>query len=168
MFFVRSLEQVPCPCCKGALKPIGRRKRGCIDDDGDWKYLSIRRLKCVDCERIHHELPDMLVPYRRHVLKSLEAIITGEGKTSVAADESTLKRWQNWFLEKADYLLGCLASITAIYELQEPVGGLSSLPQSKLHRIWRYVGDAPGWLARIVKPIANLNLWPYTRSAFCP
>lgn len=165
---MRSLEQVLCPCCSGALKPIGRRERGCIDDNGDKKILSIRRLRCIDCSRIHHELPDRLVPYKRHVRKSIEAVITGADNTSVPADESTLKRWQNWFSEMADYLRGCLASITSRYGFKEPAGSLSSFPKSKLHRIWRYVGDAPGWLARVVKPVANLNLWPYTRSAFCP
>lgn len=168
MFFVRSLEQIACPCCSGSLKAIGSRKRGCINSLGEKTILRIRRLRCIDCERIHHELPDMLVPYKRHVRESIEAVITGEAEISVIADESTLKRWQNWFFEIADYLHGCLVSIIIRYDLKESVEGLSSLAQSKLHRIWQHVGDAPEWLARVVKPVANLNLWPYTRSAFCP
>ncbi|MGI6467766.1 MAG: DUF6431 domain-containing protein [Syntrophomonadaceae bacterium] len=67
MFFVRSLEQIACPCCSGILKAISRRKRSCIDSLGEKVILSIRRLRCVECKRIHHELPDMLVPYKRHV-----------------------------------------------------------------------------------------------------
>ena len=168
MFLVRSLEQISCPCCSGDLKAIGRRRRGCIDSLGEKKILSIRRLRCANCKRIHHELPDMLVPYKRHVRESIEAVITREAEISVIADESTLKRWRSWFNERANYLRGCLASIILRYDLKESAGGSSDLPQSKLHRIWQQVGNAPGWLARVVKPIANLNLWPHTRSAFCP
>ncbi|HQA08641.1 MAG TPA: DUF6431 domain-containing protein [Syntrophomonadaceae bacterium] len=168
MFSVRSLEQIPCPCCRGGLKVIGSRKRSCINTHGNKIVLSIRRLRCADCKRIHHELPDILVPYKHHVRESIETTITEERQMSVIADESTLKRWQNWFFERADYFQGCLTSIILRYHLKESVGGLSSLPPSKLHRIWQHVGDAPGWLARVVKPIANLNLWPHTRSAFCP
>lgn len=167
---VRCLEQIPCPCRSGELKVIGSRKRSCINTQGDKIVLSIRRLRCIDCQRIHHELPDILVPYKRHVQESIEAAITKEKETqiSVIADESTLKRWRNWFYERADYFQGCLTSIILRYDLLESAEGSSSLPQSKLHRIWQHVGDAPGWLARVVKPLANLNLWPHTRLAFCP
>ncbi len=168
MFLVKSLEQISCPCCSGDLKVIGSRQRVCIDGLGDKIILSIRRLRCVECERIHHELPDMLVPYKRHVRESIEAVISGEAAISVSADESTFKRWREWFEDRADYFRGCLASIILRYDLKESAGGLSSLPQSRLRRIWQQVGDAPEWLARVVKPIANLNLWPHTRSAFCP
>lgn len=147
---------------------VGSRKRGCIDTSGDKIILSIRRLRCIDCERIHHELPDMLVPYKRHVRESIEAVITEKAEMNVIADESTLKRWQGWFFERANYFRGCLASIILRYDLKESAEGSSSLPKSKLQRIWQHVGDAPGWLARVVKPVANLNLWPHTRSAFCP
>ncbi len=168
MFSVRSLEQIPCPCCGGGLKSIGRRPRTCIDSTGNKRVLSIRRLRCIECKKIHHELPDKLVPYKRHVSGNIEATITEEGQKTVIADESTLKRWRNWFVEMVDYLGGCLASIVSRYGLKGHEGGLPNLPHSKLQRIWQYVGDAPGWLSRVVKPIANLNLWPDTRSAFCP
>jgi hypothetical protein len=78
----------------------------------------------------------------------------------------TLKRWRNWFNEKADYFQGCLKSVAIRYG-PESVEDESALPESKLQRIWQYVGNAPGWLARIVRPIVNTNLWVHTRSAFC-
>ena len=85
----------------------------------------------------------------------------------MAADESTIRRWRRWFAEVANYLLGCLASITVRHDMSfaEP---LSHLPESALQGIWHYVGDAPGWLARVVRSVANSNLWLHTRSAFCP
>lgn len=146
---------------------VGSRKRGCINGLGDKVHLIIRRLGCLECNRIHHELPDMLVPYKRHVRESIEAVVSDDPDLSVTADESTLNRWQTWFNEIADYLHGCLKSIAIRYGT-ESVKDKSGLFKSKLQRIWQYVGDAPGWLARVVRPIANLNLWVHTRSAFCP
>ncbi|MGB4701698.1 MAG: DUF6431 domain-containing protein [Syntrophomonadaceae bacterium] len=156
-----------CPCCNGRLKVIGSRKRICIDDKGEKIILVIRRLRCQECRRIHHELPDKLVPYKLHVSESIEAVITGKPGLSIPADESTLSRWRHWFNNLADYFQGCLQAIKIRYGY-ESVKDASLLPRSKLHRIWHHVGDAPGWLARIVRPLANLNLWPHTRLAFCP
>lgn len=167
MFFVQSLEQNSCPCCSGQLKVIGSRRRGCINGLGEKLLLIIRRLGCVECNRVHHELPDLLVPYKRHVRESIEAVISGDPDLSVTADESTLKGWRTWFNEMADYFQGCLESINIRYG-GKYVKDKSGLFKSKLQRIWQHVGDAPGWLARVVRPIANLNLWVHTRSAFCP
>ncbi|NLU51226.1 MAG: hypothetical protein GXX09_12680 [Syntrophomonadaceae bacterium] len=60
-------------------------------------------LGCVECKRIHHELPDMLVPYKRHVRESIEAAVSGDEALTVTADESTLWRWRRWFTELAFY-----------------------------------------------------------------
>lgn len=165
VFFVRSAEQNYCPCCSGELKVVGSRRRACINGLGEKLVLIIRRLRCVDCKRIHHELPDILVPYKRYVCESIEVVVSGNSNLSVTADESTIGRWRSWLLKLSDYFLGCLVSITSRYG-RETAGGVSSLPKSKLQRIWQHVGDAPGWLARLVRPVANLNLWLHARSAF--
>ena len=89
----------------------------------------------------------------------------GKDALTVTADESTIGRWRNWFLELADYFLGYLESIAIRYG-RESVESVSHLPKSTLQRIWHHVGDASGWLARIVRPVANSNLWVHTRSAF--
>ena len=167
MFFVRSKEQNLCPCCGGYLKVVGSRKRTCIYGSGEKTILVIRRLGCIQCNRVHHELPDILVPYKRHVRESIEAVVSGDSALSVSADECTLGRWKSWFNDMCDYFQGCLKSI-AIRSGLESVEDKSGLPKSKLQRIWHYVGDAPGWLARTVRPIVNTNLWTHTRSAFCP
>lgn len=165
MFFVRSAEQNYCPCCNGSLEVIGSRPRGFISGTGEKTILIIRRLRCRQCKRIHHELPDILVPYKRYGSESVEAVVTENSVLTVAADESTLGRWRNWLLKLSDYFLGCLVAIAIRYG-REAAEGVSSLSKSKLQRIWQHVGDAPGWLARLVRPVANLNLWIHTRSAF--
>ena len=165
MFFVRSKEQIQYPCCDGDLKVIGSRQRKYINDTGERVVLVIRRMRCIKCRKIHHELPDILVPYKRYGRESLEVVLSEGVKLSVAADESTLKRWKNWFSKMADYFNGCLKSISIRYG-SESVEDISDFPESKLQRIRHYVGDAPGWLGRVVRPIVNLNLWVHTRSAF--
>lgn len=163
-FFVKSAEVIPCPCCGGNLSVIGSRVRKSIKGSGEVTQLVIRRLRCVDCKRIHHELPDLLVPYKRYDAESIEHVINESTSLDIAADESTLHRWRSWFLAWALYAQGCLQSIAIRFDLS--VGNPSFTPQSALLSIGRYVGDASGWLARAVRPIANLNLWVHTRSAF--
>jgi len=166
-FFVRSKEQTSCPCCNGRLKVVGSRKRICLRANGDRTVLVVRRLKCADCDRCHNELPDILIPYKRYDRESIESVVSNESDLPVCADESTLYRWRTWFKQMADHFQGCLASIMIRYG-KESAEDRSGLSESKLQRIWQYVGDAPGWLARGVQPIANSNLWRHTRSAFCP
>jgi len=150
------------------LAVIGSRRRKYIDEVGDAIVLVIRRLKCTACGRIHHELPDILVPYKRHASQSIEAVVEGGIATlTVTADEATLYRWRRWFRLRLHSIVGCLASLSLRLG-KESVEGLllSRLPKTTLHRIWDYVGNAAGWLARAVRPVANSNLWVHTRSAF--
>ena len=86
--------------------------------------------------------------------------MNGKDDLTVTADESTIGRWRNWFLELVDYFLGCLLSIAIRYG-RDSVESASHLPKSTLQRIWHYVGDAPGWLARIAGPW-QIQIFGYT------
>jgi hypothetical protein len=66
-------------------------------------------------------------------------------------------------MKSAYHFSGCLVSI-AIQTGKDSVEDYDSM--SLLQRLWHHVGDAEGWLARIVRPIANSNNWVHTRSAF--
>jgi len=122
-------------------------------------------LKCSTCKRIHHELPDILVPYKRYNRESIETVITGGEVLDVAADDSTINRWKRWFAIMSYNFLGCLISIAAKYQ-GESVKDMSKLPKSVLQRIFHFVGSAPAWLARVVRSVVNSNNWFHTRSAF--
>jgi len=161
-FFVRSAEIIPCPCCSGCLGVIGSRRRGCIDSSGEKVALVIRRMRCETCHKIHHELPDILVPYKRYDAASIEEIVS-EPKAAVASDESTLLRLRQWFVNWFTYAAGCLAAVAHRFNL--PVRESSAPSQSALQVIGQFVGDSDGWLARAVRPIANAHLWVHTRSA---
>ena len=106
------------------------------------------------------------MPYKRHASESIEAAVAGDDTAwrrmspPSGAGGDGLRRGPNYFL-------GCLASIAVRHNMSfvEP---LSHRPESALLGIWHYVGDAPGWLERVVRSVANSNLWLHTRSAFCP
>jgi hypothetical protein len=164
-FFVRNLEQVSCPCCGGQFNVIGSRERKYIDSEGNKIVLRIRRLRCKMCRSIHHELPDILVPYKRHCSESIESVLNPREALCVAADDSTIRRWRSWFRGCMDHFLGCLESI-AIRLGRRTAKKMTHSSKSRLQRVMDFVGDAPGWLARIVRPVANTNNWIHTRYAF--
>ncbi|WP_236620369.1 DUF6431 domain-containing protein [Sporolactobacillus laevolacticus] len=107
---------MPCPCCGGELKVIGSRLRKYIEDSGKCVSLRIRRLCCGTCSKIHHELPDLLLPYKRYESCCFEKAISQPNKNDVATDNSTLFRWNRWFLEFIDYWLACLHSIALRFQ----------------------------------------------------
>jgi hypothetical protein len=90
----------------------------------------IRRLLCSVCNKIHNELPDLLVPYKRYESKSIEAVVSGDGSLTVAADESTISRWKRWFLTMPNYLAGALLSIAIRYGIRSLSNPLMDLEKS--------------------------------------
>lgn len=167
VFFVRSMEQIPCPCCGERLSVIGSRRRKYLTSQSLPQVLVIRRLKCCHCGQTHHEIPDILVPYKRYAREAIEPVVAVEPSLSVAADESTLSRWRQWFNECAEHFAGCLESIRVRFG-HCSVEGPSDPSLSVLQRIFHYVGDSPAWLARVVRSVTNTNQWIHTRSACCP
>ena len=144
---------------------IGSRKRKYLKKSGESNVLIIRRLRCGNCNKIHHELPDILVPYKRYDNESIETVLIDNGSLDVAADDSTILRWRTWFRLSSSHFIGCLISILTRFQ-KETVIDLSALPKSVLGRILRFTGDTPDWLKRVVRPIVNSNNWLHTRSAF--
>jgi hypothetical protein len=126
------------------LRLYGKRERKFIDSDGTALILIIRRLWCQKCEKIHHELPDILVPYKRHCADTIEKIISGHaGETP--CEESTTRRIRIWWAMWKLYFECVLASLGEKYG-----AAFSASPTPK----------------EIVRAVVNANLWPATRSAF--
>jgi len=144
------------------LTVLGSRKRGFINPEGNNIKLVIRRMKCAGCGKIHHELPDFLIPYKRHCAETIEQIIEGAAE-GVCGEESTLKRVQRWFSGMAQYFAGCLESIAARQGMASAVNS-----GSLLRRIKDRFGQRVGWLKSLVRIIVNSNLWVHTRSEYLP
>jgi len=141
-YYVMSEEKAICPICGCPhMRSKGRRKRGIIKESGDKALLIIRRLKCCDCKKTHHELPSIVVPYKRHCAGTITKAIK---KTGASCEESTIRRIRSWWSAMQIYVSGIIASLKAKYQVEISA---KKLPE-------------------IVRALANAHLWPGTRSAF--
>lgn len=137
---------------------IGSRKRGYINAEGSKVKLVIRRLKCKRCVEIHHELPDILVPYKRHSSETVEQIVD-EKTEDVSCEDSTIRKIKRWYINKEQYFTGCLVSVAARHGAALAAGTISLL---------RKMRECSGWLRRLVRIVVNSNLWLHTRSEYLP
>jgi hypothetical protein len=128
-----------------------------MQSDGTKSRLVIRRTQCESCSRIHHELPDILIPYNHYDAESIEGVLAEPEHANVAADESTLLRWRAWFAAWSVYAQGVLTSLALRFDL--PLVHSSTATQSVLHVLGRFVGTTAGLLSRAVRPIANSHAW---------
>lgn len=164
-YYVKSLENSICPICSSSkLASIGSRQRKVLDGNGETLLLVIRRLRCRNCNRIHHELPDLIVPYKRYSSEEIETIIESEPGNSACetcCENSSIYRLRRWFQSISGHMAGCLGAIAAQRGLP-----IIAKYRSSLQNIKAYTGDAPGWLARTVRTLSNTNNWIHTRSAF--
>ncbi len=157
------MEKSICPLCQTDLKVLGSRKRKLIDEDGITITLVIRRLRCKNeqCKKIHHELPDTVIPYKRHTTMTYERTIEGIDYNA-PVENSTLLKIRKWFQDRADALVGGLLGAYVMVTNDFAVG-LSTFPQSMLERIRFFVGKDPGWLKKVVRILVNNNKWQHTR-----
>ena len=144
IFRVRSGELSICPICASSVIVIGTRKRTFIGDYDEHQLLIIRRLRCIDCKKIHHELPDLLIPYKRHCAETFEKIVTGD-HNGIPCEESTVRRMRSWWESFTQYFVSIMIALREKYGVV-----FSSHPMPK----------------EIVKITVNTNFWGHTRSAF--
>lgn len=144
------------------MKVSGSRKRYLRDENGTRKTLIIRRLYCEHCQKIHHELPDLIVPYRRYDSEAIEEIVSREeSAVDVSCENSTIRRIKDWFFLFRKYVESCLQAITAIFARDaELVRELKQFVPLEVKRL------AAGWLKYLVRIIVYSGRWPQTRSAF--
>ncbi len=160
-FYIKSEEKSICPLCSHPdLKVIGSRKRIVLSSRGEKLAVVIRRLRCSKCNRIHHELPDIFVPYKRYCSACIEAIVENECN-EVCCENSSIYRIKEWFRYIMEYIAGSLGAIAAKMGIEIEVK-----EKSAFQRIKAYTGKEKGWLARTVRTIVNTNNWVHTRSAF--
>lgn len=159
---VKSEEESICPVCLNrTLKVIGSRNRNALDSDGERLIIVIRRLRCLTCKKIHHELPDILVPYKRYLSECIEAIIE-EAHEQIACEGSTIYRLRQWFNAIQFHIKGSLVSIAAMSK--NSIGAVAGETILKMIKV--YVGEEFGWLSRVVRIVVNTNNWVHTRNAF--
>lgn len=103
-YHIRCQEQSICPVCSSpVLKVIGSRNRKLLNSCGTRIVLVIRRLRCSSCKRIHHELPDCIVPYKRYSSESIEAILD-DTEDTVSCEESPYTEFESGLAISQDIL----------------------------------------------------------------
>lgn len=148
---VENADTPACPICGGKLKPIGSRKRNLRMTNGKRIFLIVRRLRCADCDKIHHELPDLIVPYKQFCVSAIETV-TANPLGAVDCDESTVRRLRDWYLRQCSQLLKILAAKSR--DTQTPPA-----------YIFDPLGGKAGWLRKATPFLSANLLWVQTRFA---
>lgn len=160
---MRSREIPYCPHCSREMNVVGSRNRKSTGLDGAEKTLIIRRLRCDSCEKIHHELPDFIVPYKHYDAQVIENILKGSGKPAESCspcEDSTARRTIRWFSLLLPYFEAAIRSLIEMNRYHnELVLELSELLPLSASRL------PAGWLVRLVRALVNSGRWLQTRLA---
>ena len=133
---------------------IGSRKRGLKCLDGEKIELIVRRLQCKEsgCKKIHHELPDKVVPYKRHESQTIEKILDAPDfrTTDCPCEHSTAHRIKRWYSRLQKYVEGTLRALMEIHT------GNEEQIQKRIQTIQARVS---GWLCLLVRMVVNSGRW---------
>ena len=99
----------------------------------------------------NHELPDFIIPYKRHEAQTIEAIVDGHDN-AVPCEVSTIHRIRAWFAWMIKHLQGCIDACRMKY-------GDEIVPFSLLRPISDDDTPVKGWLTRAVHLAVNSNNW---------
>ena len=174
VFFVKSEEAFAlCPNCGSLLKYHCRVNRTLKNIESIRNVYSIRILKCNNerCPTIYHrELPDIIIPLKRYDAESIEEAISQKHiKMTVAADESTIRRWRKWFEQHQIYLMMALLSVVTTIETEAEASSLVKQEinsNNPIKRIKEMVDRETKWLNETVRILVNSAKWIFNRSAF--
>jgi len=143
--YVRADEPLNCSFCDSTdLIKKGWRSRKLITIIGSLLLLLVQRVRCKGCGKIHHVLPDIIVPYKRYDAETIEAIIEDRPEeSSCGLDEQEIYRAKTWWAKMKRYILKKSAIIMNKQKIQ-----ISTETE----------------LCTVVRTLANAHLWPGTRS----
>ena len=87
-----------CPNCNGLLKHYDHVTRKIRSEYGKIEQRKIRRFKCVECGKVHRELPKNLMPYKQFTTEIITGVIEGSITPECLEYEDypcelTMKRW---------------------------------------------------------------------------
>lgn len=137
---------------------IGSRRRILYKQDSSCIFLVVRRLRCLGCKKISHELPDIVVPYKHYESDTIASELRGDMLPEIdccPAETSTINRWKHWFFCRQIFLEKSLRT------LQNRHGSSSFfiLPLSPLSH------QPKGWFRFLVYYLVNSGFWIHTRFA---
>jgi len=74
---VQTGREMVCPDCGGRMKYYDSVPRIIRGKMRKTRYVKIRRLSCVDCGRLHRELPDYIFPYKQYDADIIRGVLEG-------------------------------------------------------------------------------------------
>ena len=105
IFVISGTEPLSCPICGGDLAAYDRKTRKMHTRSNGITVLLLRRLRCRHCKKLHTELPDLLVPYKRYSRESIEDVLAGS-RAGEPNDERTRSKIRRWYRQIRSYLDG--------------------------------------------------------------
>ena len=105
IFVISGTEPLSCPICGGDLAAYDRKSRKARTQFDGIIVLLLRRLRCRHCKKLHTELPDFLVPYKRYSRECIEDVLAGS-RTGSPDDERTRGKIRRWYRQIRSYLDG--------------------------------------------------------------
>lgn len=94
VYKIRNTDAPVCPDCAQLLSGYDTRRRHVVESSGAVRWFKLRRLKCTNCERLHLELPDFMVPKKHYDSRVIQDVLSGQ-TASCPADDSTIRRWRS-------------------------------------------------------------------------
>ena len=146
IWIITGQEDVPCPICSGKLAVRGTCKRKLRQESDDTITLRLRVMECKGCGKTHRELPEGIVPYKRHDAESICGM--QKAPQDCIAEPSVRNRiivWLAWFLRYGKDVLKSL--LEQGYHLTEPV-----------------VEPLSRQLVQFVRLVVNSGMWVQHRS----
>lgn len=70
------------------------KRRTALTKAGDKVAFNLRRLYCPNCGKLHLEIPDCLIPYKRYFKLVIDGVASGIIDYA-AIDDSTIRRWKS-------------------------------------------------------------------------
>jgi hypothetical protein len=116
-------------------------------------------------------LPDNIIPYRRYNTESIEEAINKSeySDITVAAEQSTIWRWREWFKMNAIKIMMALLSVAAVIKNNTETFLLRDSNQNSdnpIRKIKVILGRKEKWLNETVHILVNSSKWSFNRSAF--
>ena len=119
-------------------------------------------MKCSSCSKIHHELPDCIVPYKQYSAAVIETLLSDDDyrEATFPGESSSMYRIVTWFSLLRLYFEGVLNSLKLQWkddlEIQNELASLLPLVTT---------GLSAGWLRKLVRYTVNSGFWPQTHFA---
>ena len=131
---------------------IGSRPRIVRRRDGSNISLIIRRLRCRECGTIHHELPDMIIPYKRCSSKCVAGILTSPNHAP--CETSSVARLRIWFILLKRTVSESLRRSSEIRRFRELTAMSMSDPPESMNALLKF----------LVKKATNAGRWIFERA----